>query len=87
MNFSVIYLKLIFKEFPLWHSGQWVKNMTAVAWVTAEAQVGALAWGSGLKGPALPQMWRRSQLLLGFNAWNGNFHMLPMRPLKKKKVN
>ena len=30
---------------------QWVKNLTAVAWVTVEAQVRSLAWHSGLKDP------------------------------------
>ena len=37
---------------------QWVKNLTAVAWVTAEAQVGVrtLAQCSGLKDLALPQL-------------------------------
>ena len=27
---------------------QWVKDLTAVVWVTAEVQVGSLAQGSGL---------------------------------------
>ena len=33
---------------------QWVKNSTAVAWVTAEVQVLSLARHSGLKDLALP---------------------------------
>ena len=35
---------------------QWVKNLTAVAPVTAEAQVQFPALRSGLKDPALPQL-------------------------------
>ena len=56
---------------------QWIKNLTAVAQVTAEAQVQSPAWHSEFKDPALPQ------LQLEFNLWPGNFHM-PWAGLKKK---
>ena len=55
---------------------QWVRNLTAEAWVPAEAWVRSLAWHSELKDLALPQLWHRSQLWLGFSFWPGNFHML-----------
>ena len=35
---------------------KWVKNLTAATWVAAEVQVQFLAWHSGLKDPALPQL-------------------------------
>ena len=35
---------------------QWVKNMTAVAQVTAEARVGSPAWHHELKDSVLPQL-------------------------------
>ena len=38
---------------------QQVKNLTAVAQVTVEAQVWSLAWCSGLKVPMLLQLWCR----------------------------
>ena len=34
---------------------QWVKNLTAGAWVTAEVHVQTPTWHSGIKDPALPQ--------------------------------
>ena len=42
---------------------QQVKNPTAVAQVTAEAQVQSPAWLCGLKDPVLPQLWLRFQFL------------------------
>ena len=42
---------------------RWFKNMTAAAQVTAEVWVSSLAWHSGLKDPALLQLWLR------FNSW------------------
>ena len=42
---------------------QWVKNLTAVGWVTMEAWVQSLAQCSGLKDLALLQLWLR------FNPW------------------
>ena len=42
---------------------QWVKNPTAVARVSAAAQVQSPAWPNGLKDSVLPQLW------LGFNPW------------------
>ena len=38
------------------------------------------------KNPALPRLWCRWQLQLGFGPWPGNFHMLQVQPLKKKKI-
>ena len=46
---------------------QWVKNPTAAACVTAEVWVQFLAWSSGLKDLALPQLQCSSQMWLGFN--------------------
>ena len=57
---------------------QWVKNLTAAAQVTAEVQVDPPAWHSGLKDPALWQLW------LGFNPRLGSFHMLWVWPLKNR---
>ena len=67
---------------------QWVKTLTAVVWVAAEVQVQSLLlWHSGLKDPALPQLWLRlrSQLWLELNPWPRNFHMPWVQPKKKKK--
>ena len=36
-----------------------IKNLTTVAWVTAEMWVQFLAWLSGLKDPVLLQLWCR----------------------------
>ena len=46
-----------------------VKNLTAVAQVAAEAYVQSPAPPSRLKHPALPQLWHRLQLWLGFSPW------------------
>ena len=54
---------------------QWVKNPTAVAQVSTEAQVQSLAWHSGLKDLELLQLHHRSQLWLRFSPWPWNFHM------------
>ena len=53
----------------------WVKDLTAVARVAVEAWIRSPTQHSGLKDPALPQLWIRLQLQLGFNPWPGNFHM------------
>ena len=58
---------------------QWVKNLTAVAWLTMEAQVRSLVQHSGLKDPVLMQLW------LEFNLWPGNFHLPQGQQLKKGK--
>ena len=50
---------------------QWVKIPTAVAWVTAKVCVLSPAQCTGLKDPALPQLWCRSQLRLRFSPWPG----------------
>ena len=62
---------------------QWVKNPTAVAQATVEAQVWSPAQCSGLKDLVLSQLQHRSQLWLGFNLCPGNFQMLWVQPLKK----
>ena len=59
---------------------QWVKNLialTAAAWVATKEQVWSLAWYSGLKDLALPQMGLR------FNPWPWKLHMIQVRSLKK----
>ena len=38
---------------------RWIKNPATVAWITVEVWVWPLAWNSGLKDPALPQLWCR----------------------------
>ena len=65
--------------------GQWVKNLTAGALVTAEAWVPSPALCSGWKDLALPQLQHRSQLWAGFNPWPRNFHIWWMWPKKKLK--
>ena len=62
---------------------QWVKNPTAAAWFAAKVQIRSPVWHSGLKDPALLQLWRRSQLWLTFNPWPRNFHMPPSVVIKK----
>ena len=59
---------------------QWVKNWTAVDWVTVEVQVQFLAQCSTLKDMALQQLQCRSQLWFRFSPWPGNFHMLQVQP-------
>ena len=63
---------------------QWVKNPTAMAWVTGEALVWFLAWCRRLKDLVSVQLLHRSQLLR-FSPWLENVHMLQVWPLKKKK--
>ena len=46
---------------------EWVKNLTVAAWVASEAWDQSPARHSELKNPALPQLWHRSQLWLGFS--------------------
>ena len=65
----------IFQEFLLWHSGlrlqlQWLGSLWKHRFDPGLAQ-----W---VKGTVLLQLWRRSQLQLGFSAWPRNFHMLWM---------
>ena len=64
---------------------QWVKNLTAVAQVTATVWVWGPAWCSGLKDLALPHLQHRSKLQLGLGPWPGNFHMPQVQPLKRKE--
>ena len=58
----------------------WVKNQTALDWVSAEAWVQSPTWSSGLKNLALLQLWHRSQLWLKYHLWPGNFHMPQVWP-------
>ena len=46
---------------------QWIKNLTAAAWVNVEAWVQSLTQFSELKDLALLQLWHMSQLQLGFS--------------------
>lgn len=48
---------------------QWVSNLTAEVPAAVEAPVQSPAWCRGLKEPALPQLWHKSQLQLGFHPW------------------
>ena len=64
---------------------QWVKNLTVMAWVAAEAQVQYPAWHSGLKDLAMPKLQHRLKLWLGFNSWPGKFHVPKVWLLKKTK--
>ena len=53
----------------------------SVRYLTEEAQVTVKVWVtsqvlfSEVKDLALPQLWHRFQLQLGFSPWPGNFHM------------
>jgi len=67
---------LIIYEWGVPAMAQWAKDPTVVAQVAAGARVGSPAWPSGLKNPALLQLWCRSQSRLGVNPWPGNFHIL-----------
>ena len=64
---------------------KWVKNMTAVAGVAAEARAQSPAQHSGIKNLALPQSQHRSQMKFRFGPWPSKFHVLQVWPLKKKK--
>ena len=57
------------------HCAQWVKNLTAAAWVAAELWVLSQAQHSGLKDTALLLPRLLSWLWLGFNPCPGNLHM------------
>ena len=70
-------------EFPT--VAQSVKNLTAAAQVAVEMRVRSLAWCSRLKDLALLHLWCRSQVWLRLSPWSGNFHMLRVWSLKKKK--
>ena len=59
---------------------QWVKNPTAMTWVTTEVQVASLASEQWVKNPVL------LHLQLGFNPWPGNFHMPWVWPKKIKSI-
>ena len=48
---------------------QWVKDLTVVAQVTAEERVQSLTQHSALMDLALPPLWHRLQLHLGFSPW------------------
>ena len=57
---------------------QWVKDLTAVAWVAAVlGSIPSLVqW---VKDPVLPQLW------LGFSPWPRNFHMPRVQTIKTKQ--
>lgn len=55
---------------------QWVKILTATAWVWP------LAWHGGLKELTLPPLRNRSQLRLRFSPWPRNFHTPWVQPNK-----
>ena len=57
---------------------QWIKNLTAVVWVTAEVQAQFPAQSSGLKDLMLPQLQLRFTPCPGTSICCG-------KPLKKKK--
>ena len=57
-----------------------VKKPTAAAQVAMEVRVPSLTLHSGLKNPALPQLWHTVQLWLGFDPCPGNFHMPWVQP-------
>ena len=61
--------------------GQWV-NIQHCLWGGSGSTPGLVQW---VKDLVLLQLWRRSQLGLGFDPWPGNFHMLQVWPGKKKK--
>lgn len=59
---------------------QWVRNPTAVAWITygaASSIPGPLQW---VKGLSVPELLPGSQLCLEFNPCAGNFHILWVQP-------
>ena len=79
LHATVLFLNPLYKkyslgEFLLWLSG--LRILTAAAWVATEAWFQSLAQHSGLKDPALLQLWHRSQLQHGFNPWPRNLYML-----------
>lgn len=53
----------------------WLKNQTAAAQVTTEAQIQSLTWCSGLKDPWCIAVTYTTVAGLGFNHWAGNFHI------------
>ena len=65
---------------------QWVKTLTAGAWVAEEVWVQPPAQHLGLKDPALPQLCDRPKLQLRFS-WPGNIHTPRVRPKKRKTKN
>ena len=64
---------------------QWVKNLTAAAWVTEEVQILSLVWCSGLKDPAFPHLWCRWQLQLRFGPLVQELPYAMRAAIKKKK--
>lgn len=49
-------------------------------------RVPSLAWGSGLKDLAFPQLWLRLQLQVRFSPWPGNILMPWVWPQKRKEI-
>ena len=52
---------------------------------SSRTQVQSPAWHSGLKDPALQQLWHRSPLWLRFDLWPGNSICCRVAKRKKKK--
>ena len=69
------------RSFPL---AQWVRTPTAVAWVATEVRFPSLPWCSGLKEPALPQLWHRLAAVAWIQSLTHELHILWVWPLKKK---
>ena len=64
---------------------QWVKNLTAEVPFAVEVWFPSLAWCSGLKYPALLQLWLGSQLWLRFNPWPAILPYAAGAALRKKE--
>ena len=64
---------------------QWVKNLTAVVWVTLELWVPSLAQHSGLKDLALLEPLRKSAAVAGIQSLAQELLYAWMWPLKKKR--
>ena len=58
---------------------QWVDDLACLC-----VFAGLIPGPSLVKGPALPQLWCRSQLFLGFDPWPGKFHMPWVRSKPEK---
>ena len=63
----------------------WIKNLTAVALVTAEVQVQSLAWCSEEKDPALQQLQCMSQLQLRLSSCPGTYKCQGTSKKEKRK--
>ena len=64
---------------------QWVKNLTAAAWVDVEVWIQSPAGYSALKEPEVPQLHNRLQIQLISDPWPGNFHITQVQLQNFKK--